>query len=87
MLFHRLISNFCTGMSPLRAAFEDVSLISDYAAFKQAKFQNRAIPDAIVSPDEVIGEEKRDLLHLPENAPNSVDVSRQALIIHPESFQ
>jgi HK97 family phage portal protein len=51
-----------SGLSPLRAAFEDVSLISDYAAFKQAKFQNRAIPDAIVSPDEVIGEEERDRL-------------------------
>lgn len=49
-----------SGLSPLRACFEEVSLISDYAAFKQAKFQNRAIPDAIVSPDEVIGEEERD---------------------------
>jgi len=51
-----------SGLSPLRACFEEVSLISDYAAFKQAKFQNRAIPDAIVSPDEVIGEEERDRL-------------------------
>jgi HK97 family phage portal protein len=47
---------------PLRTAFEDLTLISDHAAFKQAKFQNRAIPNAIVSPDEVIGEEERDRL-------------------------
>jgi HK97 family phage portal protein len=51
-----------SGMSPLRAAFEDVRLVSDYAAFKEAKLQNRAIPDAIISPDEVIGEEERDRL-------------------------
>jgi HK97 family phage portal protein len=50
------------GMSPLRAAFEDVSLVSSYAAFKTAKLENRAIPDAIISPDEVIGEEERDRL-------------------------
>jgi HK97 family phage portal protein len=48
------------GMSPLRAAYEDVSLVSSYAAFKTAKLENRAIPDAIISPDEVIGEEERD---------------------------
>jgi HK97 family phage portal protein len=48
------------GMSPLRAAFEDVSLVSSYAAFKSAKLENRAIPDALISPDEVIGEEERD---------------------------
>jgi HK97 family phage portal protein len=49
-----------SGMSPLRAAFEDVTLVSEYAAFKSSKLQNRAIPDAVISPDEVIGEEERD---------------------------
>jgi HK97 family phage portal protein len=53
---------YTSGLSPLRACFEQVSLLSDYTAFKEAKFQNRAIPDAIVSPDEVIGEEERDRL-------------------------
>jgi HK97 family phage portal protein len=53
---------YTAGLSPLRACFEQVSLVSDYAAFKQAKFENRAIPDAIVSPDEVLGEEERDRL-------------------------
>jgi HK97 family phage portal protein len=50
------------GLSPLRASFEQVALMSDYAAFKKAKFENQALPDAIISPDEVIGEEERDRL-------------------------
>ncbi len=50
------------GLSPLRAAFESITVLSDYMAFKQAKFENRAIPDAVISPDEVIGEEERDRL-------------------------
>jgi HK97 family phage portal protein len=53
---------YLDGLSPLRAAFEQVSLASDYAAFKKAKFENNAIPDALISPDEVIGEEERDRL-------------------------
>lgn len=53
---------YTSGLSPLRAAFESASLSSDYVAFKKAKFENRAIPDAIISPDEVIGEEERDRL-------------------------
>jgi phage portal protein BeeE len=32
------------------------------SAFKGTKFANHAIPDAIISPDEVIGEEERDRL-------------------------
>jgi HK97 family phage portal protein len=57
-----------SGFSPLRACFEQVSLMSDYAALKQAKFQNCAIPDAIVSPDDPIGEEERDRLETQWNA-------------------
>jgi HK97 family phage portal protein len=53
---------YSAGLSPLRACFEQASLISDFAAFKKAKFDNHAVPDAIVSPDEVIGEEERDRL-------------------------
>lgn len=53
---------YAAGLSPLRACWEEVSLASDYNAFKQARIENRAIPDAIVSPDEVIGEEERDRL-------------------------
>ena len=51
---------YTAGLAPLRACFEQASMLSEYAAFKKARFENRAIPDAIVSPDEVIGEEERD---------------------------
>jgi HK97 family phage portal protein len=50
------------GLSPLRACFEQVATSSDYAAFKKAKFENHAVPDALVSPDTVLGEEERDRL-------------------------
>jgi HK97 family phage portal protein len=53
---------YTAGLSPLRAAFESISVLSDYLAFKQAKLENRAIPDAVISPDETIGEEERDRL-------------------------
>lgn len=56
------------GLSPLRACFEQVSLTSDFAAFRQAKFDNHAIPDALISPEEVIGEEERDRLETQWNA-------------------
>jgi HK97 family phage portal protein len=53
---------YTSGLSPLRACFEQVALTSDFAAFKKAKFENNAVPDALVSPDETIGEEERDRL-------------------------
>ena len=53
---------YSSGLSPLRACYEQVCLTSDFAAFKKAKFDNHAVPDAIVSPDEVLGEEERDRL-------------------------
>jgi HK97 family phage portal protein len=53
---------YTSGLSPLRACFEQAALTSEYAAFKKAKFENHAIPDAIISPDEVMGEEERDRL-------------------------
>src|SRR5438552_2904873 len=56
------------GLSPLRACYEQVSLTSDFAAFKKAKFENHAIPDALISPEEVLGEEERDRLEAQWNA-------------------
>jgi len=47
------------GLGPLRACFEQVALLGDYAAMKQAIYDNHALPSAIVSPDEVIGEDER----------------------------
>jgi HK97 family phage portal protein len=59
---------YTAGLSPLRACFESVAVLSDYLAFKQAKFENRAIPDAIVSPDVTLGEEERDRLEAQWNS-------------------
>jgi HK97 family phage portal protein len=53
---------YAGGLSPLRACWEQVSLTSQFAAFKQAKFENHAVPDALVCPDAVLGEEERDRL-------------------------
>jgi HK97 family phage portal protein len=53
---------YTSGLSPLRACFESISMASDYAAFRQAKFQNHALPNALVSPTGVLGEEERDRL-------------------------
>jgi HK97 family phage portal protein len=50
------------GLSPLRACYEQAALVSEFAAFKKAKFENHAIPDALIAPDQVIGEEERDRL-------------------------
>jgi HK97 family phage portal protein len=51
---------YTAGLSPLRACWEQADMLADYAAFKKARFENRAVPDAIVTPDEKIGEEEMD---------------------------
>src|SRR5262249_53601797 len=38
---------------------EAVSLSSEMMAFKSSKFKNHAIPDALLTPEEVMGEEER----------------------------
>ncbi|MCS6851554.1 MAG: phage portal protein [Gemmataceae bacterium] len=47
------------GLSPLRAAFDSVLLASEYRAFKQATWDNYALPSAIVSPEEALSPEER----------------------------
>jgi HK97 family phage portal protein len=59
---------YTSGLSPLRACYEQVALLSDFAAMKKAIYDNNAIPAAIVSPDEVIGEEERDRLETQWNS-------------------
>jgi HK97 family phage portal protein len=53
---------YLAGLSPLRACYEQAVLKSEYAATKSAVYENRGIPSALVSPNEVIGEEERDRL-------------------------
>jgi HK97 family phage portal protein len=50
------------GLSPLRAAYEQVLFTSEWTAFKRSRLENQALPDAILTPDEVIGEAERDRL-------------------------
>jgi HK97 family phage portal protein len=53
---------YTQGIAPLRACIEQVSILADYAALRQSKLDNSAIPDVVISPGEVIGEEERDRL-------------------------
>jgi HK97 family phage portal protein len=53
---------YTAGLSPLRACFEQARLLSDLTSFRREKFENHAIPDALICPDQVIGEEERDRL-------------------------
>jgi hypothetical protein len=50
------------GLSPLRACYEQVALLSDYAAMKKAIYENQAIPSALLTPEDVLGEEECDRL-------------------------
>jgi HK97 family phage portal protein len=59
---------YARGLAPLTACFEQVRLSGDFTAFKRGKFENHALPDAIVSPEEVLGEEERDRLETQWNA-------------------
>jgi HK97 family phage portal protein len=59
---------YLSGLSPLRACYENIALDSEYTAFKKATWENNALPGAIISPDEVIGEEERDRLEQQWNA-------------------
>jgi HK97 family phage portal protein len=59
---------YTSGLAPLRACWEQAALVSEYLAFKKATWENSAVPGAIVSPDEVIGEEERDRLEAQWNA-------------------
>ena len=42
--------------------------MSSYTAMRQSIYENRALPDAIISPAEVIGEEERDRMEAQWNA-------------------
>jgi len=56
------------GLSPLRACYEHQVLDSEYTALKRAKFNNYALPNAVISPAEVIGEEEARRYELEWNA-------------------
>ncbi|TMB85872.1 MAG: phage portal protein [Chloroflexi bacterium] len=53
---------YTSGLSPLRACFEQVALTSDYAAMKRSIYDNTGVPSVVLSPAEVMGDEERDRL-------------------------
>ena len=53
---------YVSGLSPLRACWDQATLVSDYLGFKQATWRNSALPGVIVSPNEATGEDERDRL-------------------------
>ena len=53
---------YCSGLSPLRACFEQAALTSEYAAMKRSLYDNAALPSVVVIPSEGMGKEERDRL-------------------------
>src|SRR5439155_2307339 len=53
---------YTSGLSPLRACFEQAALASEYAAMKRAVYDNTGLPSALISPDEVLSPDERDRL-------------------------
>lgn len=53
---------YTSGLSPLRACFEQVALASEYAAMKRSVYDNTGLPSVLLTPAESIGTEERDRL-------------------------
>jgi HK97 family phage portal protein len=53
---------YCSGLSPLRACFEQAALTSEYAAMKRSIYDNAALPSVVLTPEEAIGPDERDRL-------------------------
>jgi HK97 family phage portal protein len=50
---------YTSGLGPLRACFEQVALLADFAAMRKAIYDNHAIPAAVITPSEPLGKEER----------------------------
>jgi HK97 family phage portal protein len=53
---------YVSGLSPLRACFEQASLVSDFAAMKRNIYDNAGLPSVVLTPNEAISPEERDRL-------------------------
>ena len=53
---------YCSGLSPLRACFEQAALTSEFAAMKRSLYDNAALPSVMLIPHEGMGQEERDRL-------------------------
>src|SRR5208283_614628 len=59
---------YTSGLSPLRACYEQVALTADYIAMKKSIYENSAVPAALVTPGDSMGEEERDRLEAQWNS-------------------
>jgi HK97 family phage portal protein len=71
---------YSSGLSPLRACYEQAALASEFAAMKRAIYQNSAVPSVILMPGENTGEEERARLERQWRDKFSRSGSGQALI-------
>jgi len=71
---------YSSGLSPLRACYEQVALTSEFAAMKRAIYQNNAVPSVILTPGENTGEEERARLERQWKDKFSRSGSGQALV-------
>ncbi len=55
---------YLSGLSPLRACYEQVALSSEYAAMKRALYDNTGLPSVLITPDETVGEDERKRIEL-----------------------
>lgn len=53
---------YLSGLSPLRACFEQAALVSDFAAMKRSIYENTGVPSVVLTPKEPISVEERDRL-------------------------
>src|SRR5205085_1825870 len=53
---------YCSGMSPLRAAYEQIALVSQYTAMKRAVYDNTGIPSVVLTPEEIVGSDEKERL-------------------------
>jgi HK97 family phage portal protein len=53
---------YCSGLGPLRACFEQVTLLSDYTSMKRGIYDNTGLPSVLLTPSDALGADERDRL-------------------------
>ena len=53
---------YCSGLSPLRACFEQVAITSEYTAMKRSIYDHSGLPGVIITPDDQLGSDERTRL-------------------------
>jgi len=53
---------YTSGMSPLKACFDQAALVSEFASLKRSVYDNAAMPSVLITPDEGLAPEERERL-------------------------